>query len=539
MSTAAALTGDRLPQPVAWEGPTPCHSGWGGTPAAATSLPGVGPRHSDEWGAGTYDLFQEALVWLSWGASVIPVGRDKKPLVKWRHYQYRRPREEELGRHFQKLCPTGFAVITGRVPGGSDWVLAVRDFDAAESYHAWESVNPDLAKRAPTVSTGRGFHVYFRLRGAETYRRFGDGELIANRKHFVLAPPSLHPRGGRYQWVGGPPLVLGAFPKITLEESGVLAGRVRSKGCRSERPDFARQLTKAEGDSGHASTPGLDASQLPRALREAVLRTQPDGPGQRNGCLFGLARTLRDVRPTASAADLFPVVRAWWWRALPVIDTQEWEETWRDFRHAWDGVHTPTSQSVPIVSMMKAAAAEVGGPEAKLRAACAALAAEAEGGQFFLGCRTAAGVAGVSRATAARLLKGMVASGDLRLVAPAAPSATRRKASTYALGQSACPPETQDISSPSSSSASLSGSRCTVDSVAGSDPVTGGAVGAGTGRPHGTECSGSLGHRRRGQQRRRAAPVGPGGRPGRPGGGGGPPGRGAGEGRDGGHGRPA
>jgi len=54
---------------------------------------------------------------LKLGRSLIPVGRDKKPLVGWKGYQDVHPTEEELGKWERTLHPDGWAVVTGEVSG--------------------------------------------------------------------------------------------------------------------------------------------------------------------------------------------------------------------------------------------------------------------------------------------------------------------------------------------------------------------------------------------------------------------------------------
>ncbi|GAH60090.1 unnamed protein product, partial [marine sediment metagenome] len=58
------------------------------------------------------------------GWSVIPVGEDKKPLVKWKPYQERLPTEDEVRRWFGERVAeedyplAGIALICGSVSGG-------------------------------------------------------------------------------------------------------------------------------------------------------------------------------------------------------------------------------------------------------------------------------------------------------------------------------------------------------------------------------------------------------------------------------------
>src|SRR5262245_60507560 len=95
---------------------------------------------------------------------------------------------------FARPGVTGLAVVLGSISGG----LAVRDYDDAGAYQRWAGDHPELARRLPTVRTGRGFHVY--CRGPSRFVATDDGEYRATPGHFVLAPPSRHPTGVIYFW---------------------------------------------------------------------------------------------------------------------------------------------------------------------------------------------------------------------------------------------------------------------------------------------------------------------------------------------------
>jgi hypothetical protein len=52
------------------------------------------------------------------GWSIIPIrSGDKRPLVRWEEFQYRRPREEEVQAWFSGWPEAGIGIITGAVSG--------------------------------------------------------------------------------------------------------------------------------------------------------------------------------------------------------------------------------------------------------------------------------------------------------------------------------------------------------------------------------------------------------------------------------------
>lgn len=65
------------------------------------------------------------------GLSVIPVGRDKRPRIKWAEYQDHIADERTLEHWF---CLDGnIAIVTGKVSGN----LLVIDFDEPRFYETW------------------------------------------------------------------------------------------------------------------------------------------------------------------------------------------------------------------------------------------------------------------------------------------------------------------------------------------------------------------------------------------------------------------
>lgn len=121
------------------------------------------------------------------GYSVIPVGKNKRPLIEWREYQKRLPTEEEINHWWSKNPQAGVGIITGEVSG-----LTVVDIDTKDSIHM---------KRGdfPTTYTVRtpsgGWHLYYEYDGGvvkNTARAWDHlpGVDIRNDGGYVVAPPS-------------------------------------------------------------------------------------------------------------------------------------------------------------------------------------------------------------------------------------------------------------------------------------------------------------------------------------------------------------
>src|SRR5262249_2644794 len=121
---------------------------------------------------------------------------------------------------------------------------------------------------------------------------------------------------------------------------------------------------------------------------------------------------------TAQAEELLPVLRLWWERALPTIRTKAWEATWMDFRRQWELVRSPGEGAV-LAGVGPWVAARTYDPLLRLEMAAEWIAARPCNQPFFLACRTAGDLIGVSKNTAARLLKHLVDVGILTVEEPA------------------------------------------------------------------------------------------------------------------------
>lgn len=141
-------------------------------------------------------LLKAAEYYSSLGWSVIPVGADKKPLLEsWKEFQSRRATKEELKKWFSNGSTDGIAIVTGKISGG----LVVLDFEKGQKVPKFPN--------APTVLTGGGGkHVYFTTPEAvkikSSARPLGKDYLMDIRAEggYVVAPPSMHNSGKRYEW---------------------------------------------------------------------------------------------------------------------------------------------------------------------------------------------------------------------------------------------------------------------------------------------------------------------------------------------------
>ncbi|MEM3192978.1 MAG: bifunctional DNA primase/polymerase, partial [Candidatus Parvarchaeota archaeon] len=141
---------------------------------------------------------EQAMEYLNQGFSVIPLqARDKKPLIDWAEYQKRKPTEEEIRQWF-KDEKNNIGIICGEVSGN----LVVFDFDDQEYMPFVIEDIDEVAKKTLVVRTGKGFHVYYRIPNVSSRKLMNLKIDIKAEGGYVVAPPSIHPSGVRYETVG-------------------------------------------------------------------------------------------------------------------------------------------------------------------------------------------------------------------------------------------------------------------------------------------------------------------------------------------------
>ncbi len=127
--------------------------------------------------------------------SVIPLKPfDKYPLFQWQTYRERKPTDAELINWF-KDTENNIGIVTGKISN----IVAV-DFDSVESLEIAEQHSfPDTS----IVKTKNGFHYYYRyVDGVGNKHKFRGHKIdLRGEGGQVVAPPSIHPSGKKYEWI--------------------------------------------------------------------------------------------------------------------------------------------------------------------------------------------------------------------------------------------------------------------------------------------------------------------------------------------------
>lgn len=399
------------------------------------------------------DILTAALDYRRRGFSVIPLGPNKKPAVRWKNYQSAPPNEETIRRWYARPKP-GVAAIFGRISGG----LASRDFDDMATYDRWALDYPHLAEALPTVETRRGRHVYcvVDLECERAFRRSigkpqgigavtcQGGELRIGVGCYSVLPPSLHPEGHVYRWL----TPCESFPKVDLFNSGFGPCNRENGDLQREPKTLDEQQALGDEVDERSDNLGLDScnvdaptspnsecleyslESLPSLLHEqvelAIQRTVPTSGGRRHRHVFELCRefqALPEFRGRSPKA-LKPLVREWHRRARPVMHTKAFEETWLDFVEGWGKVRNPKGEE-PLTMIFAKVATMEPPPEAQqfetpeirlLVGLCRELQIISGRNPFYLATRSAGGLLQVSHVQVWRWLRLLCIENVLREV---------------------------------------------------------------------------------------------------------------------------
>jgi hypothetical protein len=137
----------------------------------------------------------------SW--SIIPIRPgDKRPLIRWEDYQHRCPTKQEARGWLRAWPDAAVAVVTGAISR-----LVVLDIDLRHGGDAalaqLECEHGSLPATVECRTGGGGRHLYFTHPGGLIRNKVGlvSGVDLRGDGGYVVAPPSLHESGLRYEWV--------------------------------------------------------------------------------------------------------------------------------------------------------------------------------------------------------------------------------------------------------------------------------------------------------------------------------------------------
>jgi len=206
--------------------------------------------------------------YLARGWSVLPLRpHDKRPLIAWERLQDSRPSESDIAFWFQHWPTANVGIVTGQISN-----LIVLDVDPKHggdsSLERLERQFGSMPVTVEATTGGGGRHLYFAHPGGFVRNRAGIAQGIDLRGDggYIVAPPSIHPSGGRYAWRAGrapAEMSLAALPRWLLRSTGAVR-RGRTLGewralVHEGVPQGQRNSTIASL-AGHLLWHGVDAA---------------------------------------------------------------------------------------------------------------------------------------------------------------------------------------------------------------------------------------------------------------------------------------
>lgn len=137
------------------------------------------------------------------GLSVIPMGKNKKPPLKWEQYQKQKPSLEQIQEWWTgEYKGFNIGIVTGEISN-----LTVVDIDKkpgeTPGFEAINPLLPDTLMTPVAKSPSGGEHLYFQfLPGTRNRAGFLPGCDLRSEGGYIVAPPSLNGRGA-YSWKDG------------------------------------------------------------------------------------------------------------------------------------------------------------------------------------------------------------------------------------------------------------------------------------------------------------------------------------------------
>jgi hypothetical protein len=348
----------------------------------------------------------------------------KRPFPKG--WQAKRWTIREINREFRTRGNLNVGAVLGARAKFFDIETDSRDGDAAliELFDGEPAVTP-------TFKSNRGSHRLFaydpalEVIGKATIHvgpleiRLGTGGKAAQS----LLPPSVTDGCSR-EWK----VPLDECPPAPLPESVL----------RRLLTDFSRVPGLTQRHRVHSNTSGTVLLCKPSlTVADAIRRTLPSEVGHRRNQIFTFVRCLKSIPEFASAdlSALLPIVQQWHQAALPVIGTKDFETTFADFADGWISAKYAIGEG-PLQEVYMTAITKPLPPCAdrfkcdslrRMVLLCRELQHHSGDKPFYLACRSAGDVLGVTHVVAHKWLRLLVHEGILELVTPG----TRHRAAEY------------------------------------------------------------------------------------------------------------
>lgn len=131
--------------------------------------------------------------------SVIPVGKDKKPFIKWEPFQKEKATEKQVKEWWSKFPNANVGIITGQLSN-----IMVIDTDTSEATKKIQDLLPEGFETPIQKTPSGGMHFFFQYESGYLNRaRIAKGTDLRTEGGFIVVDPSINGTGKKWQWLEG------------------------------------------------------------------------------------------------------------------------------------------------------------------------------------------------------------------------------------------------------------------------------------------------------------------------------------------------
>lgn len=145
-------------------------------------------------------LKQAALAYAERGWPVVPLlPRAKQPAVKF-GLNSASILKSKIEKWWDRHPDYNIGLVTG-------FGFDALDLDGEEGVSALQRMKPTYVHPGPISSTGNGYHLLFKVTGSRNHARMNETRIdFRGKGGYIVASPSIHPKGHRYEWIKDGPL---------------------------------------------------------------------------------------------------------------------------------------------------------------------------------------------------------------------------------------------------------------------------------------------------------------------------------------------
>lgn len=213
-------------------------------------------------------MLNAAIEYASRGIAVFPLKpKNKVPLTAHGVHEAT-TNFDQIKKWWSKHPSANIGIACGQVSGGLlviDVDRKANGVDGLDSLNEWERENGELPETVRSITGSGGYHIIYKTQGKESNRvNLLDGVDIRSDGGYIVAPPSIHNNGKRYEWEYDPEEYEIAIADDTVK-------KLLSTGKKEKAADFTMPDKIGEGkrnDTIFRLACSLQAKNLPD---EAIL----------------------------------------------------------------------------------------------------------------------------------------------------------------------------------------------------------------------------------------------------------------------------